>query len=147
MHMTQTGPDVQPPAQPGQPYEQWGPDQQAVTPPPPAPAKSNVKKWGSVAGAVVLAGGIATFKLTGGFGLTDPSVGDCIEPSGNSFDIVACDDEAAQYKIVGAEDKKQTYADFQNDPDTCLSFPTAVYAAWYGSEITEKGTVYCAEEI
>jgi len=26
--MTQTGPDVQPPAQPGQPYQQWGPDQQ-----------------------------------------------------------------------------------------------------------------------
>ncbi|NYJ03820.1 LppU/SCO3897 family protein [Petropleomorpha daqingensis] len=147
--MTTTGPDVQPPAQPGQPYQQWGPDQQQqlATPPAPAPAKSNVKKWGSIAGAVVVAGGLAAFRLTGGFGAGDPSVGDCIEPDGSSFDMVACDDEAAAYKIVGVEEKKQNYGDFQNDPDVCASFPTAVYAAWYGDQLTEDGTVYCAEEI
>ena len=149
--MTQTGPGTPPPAQPGQPYQAWGAGQQ---PPPPfgqppvaPPAKSNAKKWASLAGSVVVAGGVAAFSLTGGFGLGDPEVGDCIEPGGNSFNLVDCGAEEAQYRIVGVEEKQQNYADFQADPDVCLTFPTAVYAAWYGGELTDAGSVFCAEEI
>jgi hypothetical protein len=102
--MTQTGPDVQPPAQPGQPYQQWGLDQQQqlATPPVPAPAgKSKAKKIASIAGAVVIAGGLGAWRLTGGFA-DDPGVGDCVQMQGEtSFDVVDCSSADAQYTIVG----------------------------------------------
>jgi hypothetical protein len=142
--MTQTGPDVQPPAQPGQPYQQWGPDQQQPATPP-APAKSNVKKWGSIAGAVVVAGGLAAFRLTGGFGAGDPSVGDCVQMQGETdFEVVDCTSADAEYKVVGIDEKEQTFADSQNDPETCAKFPEWEVALWIGDTITEPGTTYCA---
>jgi hypothetical protein len=145
--MTQTGPDVQPPAQPGQPYQQWGPGQQPATPPTPAPAKSNVKKWASLAGTVVVVGGVAAVRLTGGFGLGDPSVGDCIQESSDSFDVVDCDSSDAQYKIVGIEKDEQTFEEASANADSlCLAFPETTYVSWYGDEGGD-GKVYCAGDI
>jgi hypothetical protein len=147
MHMTQTGPDVQPPAQPGQPYQQWGPDQQQqlATPPAPAPAKSKGKKIGSIAGAVVVAGGIAAFRLTGGFGADDPSVGDCVQMQGEtSFDVVDCSSADAQYRIVGKDDKKLTYETFQTDDAVCTAFAETEAALWTGDPVGAEGTTWCA---
>jgi hypothetical protein len=143
--MTQTGPDVQPPAQPGQPYQQWGPDQQPATPPVPAPAKSKGKKIASIAGAVVVAGGLAAFRLTGGFGAGDPSVGDCVQMQGETdFEVVDCTSADAEYKVVGIDQKEQTFVDSQNDPETCAKFPEWEVALWIGDTLTEPGTTYCA---
>jgi hypothetical protein len=148
--MTYTGPDVQPPAQPGQPYQQWGPDQQQQqgTPFTPAPAKSGKgKKIGSIAGAVVVAGGLAAFKLTGGFGTGDPAVGDCIHETASSFDVVACDDAEAQYKIVGVEKQEQTFEEASANADNlCVDHPETTYLAWYGDDGGD-GKVYCAGDI
>src|SRR3712207_1253383 len=77
--MTQTGPDVQPPAPPGHPYQAWAPGEQHPGAPAQPPARSGAKKWVSLAGTVVVAGGVAAFQLTGGFGASDPSVGDCVQ--------------------------------------------------------------------
>jgi len=145
--MTQTGPDVQPPAQPGQPYQQWGPDQQQqlATPPVPAPAgKSKGKKIASIAGAVVIAGGLGAWRLTGGFA-DDPSVGDCVQMQGEtSFDVVDCSSADAQYKIVGKDEKKQTYESFQSDDSVCSGFAEAEAALWIGDAIGAEGTTWCA---
>jgi hypothetical protein len=131
--MTQTGPDVQPPAQ------------QPATPPAAAPAKSNAKKWGSIAGAVVVAGGLAAWRLTGGFGAGDPSVGDCVQMQGETdFEVVDCTSADAEYKVVGIDEEEQTFADSQNDPETCAKFPEWEVALWIGDTITEPGTTYCA---
>jgi hypothetical protein len=142
--MTQTGSDVQPPAQPGQPYQQWGPDQQPATSPAPAPAKSKGKKIASIAGAVVLAGGFAAFRLTGGFA-DDPSVGDCVQMQDEkSFDVVDCGSADAQYRIVGKDEKKQSYESFQADDNVCTAFAEAEAAFWTEDAIGAEGTTWCA---
>jgi hypothetical protein len=139
--MTQTGPDVQPP---GQPYQQWGPDQQQLaTPPVPAPAgKSKGKKIASIAGAV--AGGLGAWRLTGGFA-DDPGVGDCVQMQGEtSFDVVDCSSADAQYKIVGKDEKKQSYESFQADDSVCSGFAEAEAAFWTEDAIGADGTTWCA---
>jgi hypothetical protein len=150
--MTQTGPDVQPSAEPGQPYQSWGPGQQPAgqpTVPPAAPATKSGKgkKIASIAGAVVVAGGAAAFKLTGGFGIGDPSVGDCIQETASSFEVVDCDAAEAQYKILGVEKEEQTFEAASAGSDSlCLDFPATTYLAWYGDDGGE-GKVYCAGDI
>jgi hypothetical protein len=143
--MTQTGPDVQPPAQPGQPYQQWGPGQQPATPPAVPAAKSGKgKKIASIAGAVVVAGGFAAFRLTGGFA-DDPSVGDCVQMQDEkSFDVVDCGSADAQYRIVGKDEKKQTYETFQSDDAVCTAFAEAEAALWTEDAIGAEGTTWCA---
>jgi hypothetical protein len=142
--MTTTGPDVQPPAQPGQPYQAWGPGQQPVPPTPPPSGKGGAKKWGSVAGAVVIAGGVAAFRLTGGFG-GDPGVGDCVQMEGETdFSEVDCDSADAQYRIVGVDEKKQGYEAFQADPDVCSAFADWEAALWIEDTVGATGTTYCA---
>jgi hypothetical protein len=139
--MTYPGSDVQPGHQPD---GAWTPPQGAQQAEP--EKKSGAKKWAALAGsaAVVLVGGAYT--LTGGFGIGDPKVGDCVHPIGETdFEVVDCDSSDAQYKIVGIEDEKQTEDEFMADPDTCIEFATTEYAFWQSSGlITEKGAVYCA---
>src|SRR4051812_36524853 len=143
--MTQTGPDVQPPAEPGPSYQQWGPEAQPTTPPVPAPARSKAKKWGSLAGTVVVAGGFAVFRLTGGFGTDDPSVGDCVQMDGEtSFDVVDCSSADAQYRIVGKDDTKLTHETFQTDDTVCTAFAETEVALWTADSVGPEGTSWCA---
>jgi hypothetical protein len=144
--MTHPGPDV-PPApgeQPGANAGTWVPPQHAAE----APAeKSGVKKWLPIAGSVALAGVIGVGSLTGWFGASEPEVGDCGQSKGEtSFEVVDCDDEGAEFRIVGVEEEKQTYADFEADMESCIKFETAEIALWTGAG-TDEGTVYCAEPV
>jgi hypothetical protein len=52
-------------------------------------------------------------------------------------------------KIVGIDDQKMTYPDFQDasDTDVCVGFDTTEYVLWVGDVVTEPGTVYCAASI
>ena len=147
--MTHPGSDVNAPGQPVAPQGAWTPPQagQPGQPPVVEPKKSGAKKWAGIAGTVAVVGVGAAYQLTGGFGLGNPEVGDCVQMQGaTSFEVVDCGAAEAEYKIVGVEDAKQTYADFQADPDSCMEFATAEVALWTG-EATEEGTVTCAEPV
>ncbi|HEX2075964.1 MAG TPA: hypothetical protein VHF92_19470 [Geodermatophilus sp.] len=128
------------PAPGGAPQAGWGS-------PAGAPAPSSGKKWAGIAGTVA-AVGVAGLVALGGFGLGDPEIGDCVKTTGaTSFEAVDCDDSTAEARIVGVEGEEQTYAAFQADPDSCVEFPTATLALWIGAEVTEDGTIYCAEPV
>ena len=129
--MTYPGTDV-PPAQPA----------------PEAPAeKSGAKKWLPIAGSVAVAGVLGAGSMTGWFGIGDPTVGDCVQMQGEtSFEVVDCDAEDAEFKIVGIQDGEQSYQEFEKDANSCSAFPKWEVALWSG-EMTEEGTVYCAEGI
>ena len=143
--MTHAGPEYPAPApgQPGTPDGAWAAPQAEPE------KKSNTKKWASLAGTVVVVGVGAAYTLTGGFGIGDPKVNDCVHMKSESdFEAVACDDSDADAKIIGIEDEKLTEDEFMADPDTCAAFETAEGALWYqNGMITEKGTVYCVASI
>jgi len=143
--MTHAGPEYPAPA-PGQPGT---PDRAFAAPQAEPEKKSGAKKWASLAGAVVVLGGGAAYTLTGGFGIGDPKVNDCVHMKSESdFEVVACDDSSADAKVVGIEDEKQTEDEFMNDPTFCESFETAEGAVWFqNGMITEKGTVYCVASV
>lgn len=130
--MTYPGTDVPPPVQPAAE----------------APAeKSGAKKWLPIAGSVAAVGVLGVGSMTGWFGIGDPKVGDCVQMQGEtSFEVVDCDAEDAEFKIVGIQEGKQTYPDFQADENSCAEFPKWEVALWSG-EMTEEGMVYCAEGI
>jgi hypothetical protein len=130
------GSEVQPPAQP------------AVQPPVEPEKKSGAKKWLSVAGTVAVVGIGAAYSLTGGFGIGDPEVGDCVQmTSDTDFDVVDCGAAEAEYKIVGIDEDEMTYPDFEDAvaADTaCAEFRTWEVALWIGDLETEPGTIYCS---
>ena len=113
-----------------------------------APAeKSGLKKWLPAVGSLAVAGVVGASWLTGGFGVGEPEVGDCGKTTGEtSFEVVDCDAEGAEFKIVGIQDGEQTYPDFQADENSCSEFPKWEVALWSG-EMTGEGTVYCAEAL
>ena len=112
-----------------------------------APATTGRKKWVSAAGGALVAGVAGLGALTGWFGIGAPEVGDCVELTGEtSFEVVDCAAPEAQYRIVGVEEGKQTFPDFEADPDSCSAFPAWEVALWSG-EVTQEGTVYCAESV
>ena len=120
----------------------------AVQTPAEAPAeKSGFKKYLPAVGSLAVAGVVAASWLTGGFGPGEPEVGDCGKTTGEtSFEVVDCGAEGAEFKVVGVEKDTQTYAEFQDDMTSCAEFATAEVALWSG-EMTEEGTVYCAEPV
>jgi hypothetical protein len=142
--MTYPGPDNTAPGQPGTPEGAWDAPQNAPQAQP--EKKSNAKKWASLAGTVVVVGIGGAYALTGGFGIGDPNVDDCVQTKGdNGFEVVDCDSGDAEFTIVGIEGEKLTEADFMADPASCAEFATAEAAFWSGGGlITETGTVYCA---
>jgi hypothetical protein len=144
--MTHPGPDHTAPGQPGTPEGAWAPQNDPQAQP---EKKSSTKKWASLAGTVVVVGVGGAYALTGGFGIGDPKVNDCVHMKSESdFEVVDCDSGDADLKIVGTEDEKKTEADFMADPASCSAFETAEAALWAsGSMITEKGTVYCAASL
>jgi hypothetical protein len=137
--MTHPGTDHPAPGQPGTPDGAWAAPQAEPE------KKSNAKKWASLAGTVVVAGVGGAYFLTGGFGIGDPKVDDCLHMKSESdFEVVDCDSSDADAKVVGIEDKKLTEDEFMADPASCSAFPTAEGAVWFqNGMITEKGTVYC----
>lgn len=142
--MTDPGPDAYPAAQP------HGATAATVDPAAPAPTeKKGVAKWVPVAGAVAVAGVLGVGSLTGWFGIGDPSVGDCIQLTGETeFSVVDCGADEAEYRIVGIQAEQQTYPTFVDDPTSCSEFATTEVALWTGSDMmTEEGTVYCAEAV
>jgi hypothetical protein len=125
-----------------------------IQPPVPQPAtpyvepekKSGAKKWASLAGTVVVAGVGGAYALTGGFGIGDPKVGDCVDmTSETEFDVVDCGAAEAEAKVVGIDDQEMTSAEFDAAPmeEVCTSFATTEFAIWSGDIITEPGTIYC----
>jgi hypothetical protein len=129
----------QPPgAQPAEPAQQ---------PVPPQPEqKSGLKKVLAIGGPILGAGVIGVASLTGFFGAGDPEVGDCVQQNGDSWDVVDCGSDEAQFKVIGVEDEQQSYGDFQVDPDTCIAFPEAEFFMWIGPE-GALGSVYCAQPL
>jgi hypothetical protein len=134
--------DVQPAApQPGNPGNEW------ATPPAQEEKKSGAKKWAAVAGTVAVVGVGAAYSLTGGFGMGDPKVGDCVQMVGETdFEAVGCDDAEAEAKIVGIDEQEMTRTEFDEAgvEDICVDFATTEVALWIGDMITEPGTIYCA---
>ncbi|UOY01937.1 LppU/SCO3897 family protein [Blastococcus sp. PRF04-17] len=126
------------------------PAQQPVQGGYPAPAepeqKSGAKKWASIAGTVVVVGGVAAYNFTGGFGLGNPEVGDCVKmTSETEFETVDCGAGDAEYKVVGIDEQEMTYPEFEAAPieDICVDFATTEVALWIGDIVTEPGTIYC----
>jgi hypothetical protein len=144
--MTHPGPQYPEPGQPGTPQGAWAAPQDA---PQAAPEKkSGAKKWASLAGTVVVAGVGGAYALTGGFGIGDPKVNDCVQMKGETdFDVVDCDSDQAEYKIVGIHDEELTYPDMLEDPSVCSAFQTWEVALWIGDMETEPGTIYCSEPV
>jgi hypothetical protein len=101
------------------------------------------------AGSVAVAGVLGLGSLTGWFGAGEAAVGDCIQLTGETdFEVVDCDGDTAEYRVVGVEDEQQTYPAFMADLDSCAEFATTEVALWQGSDmVTEKGSVYCAEAV
>ena len=149
--MTQPGPDQNPTAQ-----QPWAPPvSPAATGTMPAPesgasapaAKKGMSKFLPIAGSVAVAGVLGVGQFTGWFGAVAgaPEVGDCVQLSGdNSYDVVDCGGDTAEYKIVGIEEEQQTYAEFQADLDSCATFAGTEYVLWSGEAETEPGDVFCA---
>lgn len=120
------------PHPPAQPY---------VTPGPP----SRLRRWGGLAGGVVVAGVVGASWL--GPGAADPEVGDCVAATGEStWEKVDCGDAAAEARVVGIEEERQTEEEFMADADTCAQFPTAAMFLWSGA-IGQSGSVLCAEPV
>lgn len=133
--------DVQPAAQqPGTPGNEW------ATPPAQPEKKSGAKKWAGIAGTVAVVGVGAAYSLTGGFGIGDPTVGDCVQELADAeIAVVDCGSSDADYRIVGIMGEKQTEDEFMADPESCAEFIDVEAAFWQsGSMVTEAGTVYCA---
>jgi len=137
--------DVQPTApQPGTPGNEW------ATPPAQEEKKSGAKKWAALAGTVAVVGVGAAYSLTGGFGMGNPEVGDCVQMAGETdFEAVACDDPAAELKIVGIDEQEMTRSEFDaaGVEDICVDFATTEAALWIGDVMTQPGTIYCAASI
>ena len=135
-------PAPQPGEQPGQ--SAWQPPQSGAPQP---EKKSGKKKLLAIGGPLVGAGLVAAAGLSGFFGAGDPEIGDCVKQSGaDSWDVVDCGSDEAQYKVVGQDETKLTYPEFQSSSDICLKFPTAEYSLWIGPDGLQ-GTVYCAEPL
>ena len=137
-------------SQPGTP---GGAPQGTWTPPPPAtpvaqPEKKGLKKVLPLVGSIAAAGIVGVGALTGGFGLGDPEVGDCVQMQGDtSFDVVDCGSGDAESRIVGVEEQEMNYAEFMADDSACSSFEKTEYVLWVGELETEPGTVYCTEPV
>ena len=138
--------DVQPAApQPGAPGNEW------ATPPVQEEKKSGAKKWAALAGTVAVVGVGAAYSLTGGFGIGDPKVGDCVQMAGETdFEAVACDDRRGR-----AEDRRHRRAG--DDPQPSSTRPASRTSAptsrpprppsGSATSMTEPGTIYCAASI
>jgi hypothetical protein len=128
------GSDVQPPAQQ----------------PPAEPEKKSTKKWLGLAGGVVVAGVVAAYSLTGGFGVGDPKAGDCVDMiSETDFDVVDCGADEAEAKIAGIDDQQMTSKEFDeaSGEEICTDFASTEYAIWNGEIFTEPGAIYCLESL
>jgi hypothetical protein len=144
--MTYPGPDA--PSTPGeQPAGATAAQPAAETP----AEKSGAKKWLPIAGSVAVAGVLGTGALTGWFGIGDPKVGDCGQSKGaTSFEVVDCDADGAEFKIIGIEDEELTWPDFEEAATAeaiCQAFPSWEVALWTGELETDPGTIYCAESL
>jgi hypothetical protein len=145
--MTHPGPEYPAPGQPGTPHgaSAASPDASQAQP----EKKSGTKKWASLAGTVAVLGVGAAYTLTGGFGIGDPKVDDCVHlKSEEDWEVVDCDSGDADATVVGIEEKKLTEDEFMADPASCSAFETAEGALWFqNGMITEKGTVYCVASL
>jgi hypothetical protein len=136
MTTSEIQPPAQQPAQGGYPAPQAEPDK-----------KSGAKKWASLAGTVVVVGGVAAYNFTGGFGMGAPEVGDCIQTVGETdFEVVDCGADEAQYKVVGIDEQELTRSEFDAAPaeDLCVDFASTEVILWSGDMVTEPGTIFCA---
>jgi hypothetical protein len=143
--MTYPGPDYPAPAHPSTPQGEFAASEPQAQP----QKKSGAKKWASLAGTVAVVGVGAAYTLTGGFGLSDPKVNDCVHmKSETDFEVVECSSDEADAKVVGIEDEKKTEAEFMADDNFCSAFEKAEGGLWYqNGMITEKGTVYCIASV
>ena len=142
--MTHPGTDHPAPGQPGTPDGAWAAPQAEPE------KKSGAKKWASLAGTVAVAGVGGAYALTGGFGIGDPKVDDCIKTvSESDFEVVDCGSDEAEMKVVGIDEQEMTRPDFEaaDIMDICVDFPKTEYVLWYGDIITEPGTIYCTEPV
>ena len=143
--MTHPGPEYPAPGQPGTPA--------GASPAPQAEPekKSGAKKWAGLAGTVAVVGVGAAYSLTGGFGIGDPKVDDCVQMRGETdFEVVDCGSAEAEYKIVGIHDEELTFPDFEAAAavdEVCQEFQTWEVALWIGDMETEPGTIYCSEPV
>jgi hypothetical protein len=155
------GPDVRPSTfepptfqpstiQAGAPDGPWAPPQagEAVGPPS-VPARKRFRPTKLVRlGVLAVAAVIGLGTSTGWFGNSDPKVGDCVRTTGQtSFDVVDCGKAGAQYKIVGIDATKRTYAAFLIDDTVCAAFSSSEEALWVGDDKTASAAVYCAEPL
>jgi hypothetical protein len=114
-----------------------------------APAKRSVKRF-AIRIILFVAAGTALLGVRSVVsGLDDPDVGDCVQTSaGTTFEVVDCETDQAEYRIVGAEEDSMTEAEFAKNDAACQSFPTSSVVLWDPDEDTlSHGTVYCAEQL
>ena len=113
-------PRTRPPGQPGSPRRRLGRAAGAGR-----EKKSNAKKWASLARRGRRPRRRCGLPLTGGFGIGDPKVGDCVQHEERQrLRGRRLRRRRGRAKIVGIEDEKQTEDEFMADPDTCRRSPT-----------------------
>ena len=128
-----------PPPPPGQyPQQQGG----GWTPEP--PKSGGAGKWIGIGAAVlaVLVVVIIALALLGG---GTAEAGDCLRDDGGELTKVDCDDDTAEWRVLGVQEGEQTYDEYLNDPETCVDFPTTTQSFWLGEneDQTGNGIVYC----
>lgn len=109
------------------------------------PAKSGAPKWLiPVIGGVILV--VAVVVLAALFlGSTKAEAGDCLRQSGSDeLEIVDCDSDEAEFKVIGIQDGQQTQDEYLADPETCIDFPDSVQSFWV-EDSDGQGDVYCVE--
>jgi hypothetical protein len=130
--------------------QQPGYPQQGGFPPPGGPqygqqpASSGAPKWLiPVIGGVILV--VAVVVLAALFlGSTTPEAGDCLrQASAEELEIVDCDSDDAEFRVIGIQDGQQTQEEYFADPETCAEFPETLQAFWV-EDSDGQGTVYCA---
>ncbi len=114
--------------------------------PAPAPARAG-RGWriGGIVGALAVTGGVAAVRF---LDVGAPGVGDCVRSTGGpDFETVACQDSAAELRVVGIEADEVTELEFYDDAYLpCTEFDDAVQALWRGGN-SGDGTVYCFEPV
>jgi hypothetical protein len=94
-----------------------------------------------IAGVVLVAAAVALFAFFGNAGAAE--VGDCVSANdANEVEVVDCDDDAAEGKVIGIQDGEQSYSEYLADPDSCSEFADAIASFWQGEE-GEDGEVLC----
>lgn len=109
------------------------------------PQKAGARKWLPIVGGLVGLLVVVSL-LVNGFG-GDPEPGDCVQNTAADIEVVDCDSDDADYRVVGEDEERDdlTQSEFMSNDDTCSQFDGVVYQVWIGAldDDDAEGDIYC----